>query len=93
MPNYKHYCIEWDFLQIDADSPEYECCLCNIDSDGRGPEYKKGDRVYVKPLKMEATVVKQILSYDYPESFWGNVELEYDDGVTGISNSWQIEKI
>ena len=23
-----HYCIEWDFMWIDEDSPEFECCLC-----------------------------------------------------------------
>lgn len=64
-----------------------------LDSNGNPPEYKKGDRVYVKPLKMEATVIQQLLSWDYPESFWGNVELEYDDGIKGVSNSWQLKKL
>ncbi len=91
--NYKHYCPEYDFLEIDADSPEYENCLCQIDSNGRGPEYHPGDRVLVKPNKLQATVIRQILTYDYPESFWGNVVLEYDDGVTGTSNSWQLKKL
>ena len=93
MVNYKHYCPEYDFLEIDADSPEYENCICQIDSNGRGPEYHKGDRVLVKPNKLQATVIRQILTYDYPESFWGNVELLYDDGVTGVSNNWQLKKL
>lgn len=91
--NYKHYCPEYDFLEIDADSSEFENCICQIDSSGRGPEYHPGDRVLVKPNKLQATVIRQILTYDYPESFWGNVVLEYDDGVTGISNNWQLEKL
>lgn len=23
-----HYCQDWDFMVIDATSPEYECCTC-----------------------------------------------------------------
>lgn len=92
MPNYKHYCKEWDFLEIDADSPEFDCCICNIDSDGRGPEYIAGDRVLVKPNGLYATVIKQTLHYDGPESFWGNLHLRYDDGIEGTSNSWQVER-
>jgi hypothetical protein len=64
-----------------------------LDSNGKPPQYNPGDRVCVLPLKLEATVIKQHLSYDYQESFWGNVILQYDDGVTGICNSWQIKKI
>ncbi len=93
MPNYKHHCVEYDYLEIDADSAEFDNCLCEIDSDGRGPEYHKGDRVYVHPSRMEATIIKQQLMFDYPESFWGNVELQYDDGIKGIAHSWQVEKI
>lgn len=93
MTNYRHYCPEYDFLEIDADSPEYENCICNIDSDGRGPKYNTGDRVYVGPNNMEATVIRQFLHYDGPESFWGNVELLYDDGIKGISNSWQVKMV
>ena len=63
-----------------------------LDSNGKESQYKSGDRVYVFPLKLEATVIKQHLSYDYPESFWGNVEIQYDDGLTGICNSWQIKR-
>jgi hypothetical protein len=93
MTNYRHYCKEWDFLEIDADSPEYEACICDIDSDGRGPLYISGERVYVHPLRQEATVIRQLKHYDYPDEFWGNVELQYDDGIKGISHSWQIEKV
>lgn len=93
MPNYFHYCPDWDFMEIDADSPEYEACTCEIDSDGRGPEYHKGDRVYVHPIRMQATVIRQVLQHDYPESFWGNLELRYDDDIIGTSHCWQCERI
>lgn len=93
MSNYKHFCPEYDFLEIDADSPEFENCICSIDSEGRGPEFHSGDRVLVMPNGMVATVVKQLLHFDYPESFWGNVELLYDDGVTGTSMCWQLKKV
>lgn len=64
------------------------------DSDGNGPMWRPGDRVWVTPLKMEATVIKQRLSYDGPDyCFWGNVDLLYDDGVKGESNNWQIMRI
>lgn len=92
MPNYRHACPEWDFLEIDADSPEYESCLCEIDSDGRHPQFLQGDRVYVHPQRQMATVIKQILHYDGPESHWGNLQLQYDDGIRGTSHSWQVKK-
>jgi len=57
------------------------------------PQFLPGDRVYVKPLKMYATIIKQRLHHDGPESFWGNVELLYDDGIKGTSNSWQCSKV
>ena len=57
------------------------------------PPFKTGDRVFVKPLKIEAVVIRQQKCYDGDEVFWGNVELQYDDGVKGISNSWQLEKL
>lgn len=93
MANYKHYCKDSSFLEIDQDSPEYESCTCHIDSDGTCPKFLPNDRVYVHPLKQEATVIKQILHYDYPESFWGNVQLQYDDGIKGTCNCWQVEKV
>ena len=64
-----------------------------LDSNGNPSQYNPSDHVYVLPLKLEATIIKQHLSYDYPESFWGNVSLQYDDGVTGICNSWQLKRI
>jgi hypothetical protein len=65
-----------------------------VDSDGNGPMWRPGDRVWVAPLKMEATVIQQLLSYDGPDyCFWGNVELQYDDGTKGISNNWQIMRV
>ena len=57
------------------------------------PEYKAGDRVYVIPLRMEATVIKQVLRHDGDETFYGNLELQYDDGVKGTSHSWQCSKV
>ena len=57
------------------------------------PKYKKGDRVYVLPNKQEATVIRQIKHYDGPEVFYGNVELQYDDGTKGISNGWQVKLV
>ena len=64
-----------------------------VDSNGKRGEYKEGDRVFVIPLKMEATVIRQILHHDGDETFWGNLELLYDDGVKGTSNSWQCSKV
>jgi hypothetical protein len=64
-----------------------------LDSNGKPAEFLKGDRVFVIPNGLEATVICQHLHWDYPESFWGNLELQYDDGVKGTSNSWQVRKI
>jgi uncharacterized membrane protein len=80
-------------MEIDADAPEYESCCCDIDSDGRGPKFHTGDRVYVHPMKQNATVIRQVLHYDGPESHWGNVELQYDDGIRGTSHGWQVQKV
>jgi hypothetical protein len=57
------------------------------------PTFKVGDRVFVRPLGIEATVICQIRSYDGNEPFLGNVELQYDDGGKGVSHSWQLEKL
>jgi hypothetical protein len=64
-----------------------------LDSDGRPASFHKGDRVFVIPVKMEATVIRQILHYDMYESFWGNLELEYDDGKKGTCNCWQVKRV
>ena len=79
---------EW--IDSKCDEPECEYCANRPDTP---PQFKSDDRVMVMPLNMEATVIKQLLSWDYPDCFWGNVEVRYDDGVTGISNSWQVKKI
>lgn len=79
---------EW----LDSQCDDPECAYCTNRPD-RAPEFKEGDRVYVAANKMEATVIKQQLSWDYPDCFWGNVELLYDDGVKGVSNSWQVVKV
>jgi hypothetical protein len=63
------------------------------DSQGNIPIYKKGERVWVPSLEMEATVVEQILHHDGPETFYGNVRLKYDDGAEGISHCWQLSKV
>ena len=67
-----------------------------LDSEGRDSEGKTrrwfiGDRVFVGPNGMIATVVKQRMHYDGPTSFFGNVDLLYDDGVKGECNSWQLK--
>ena len=64
-----------------------------VDSNGHGPSWRQGERAWVAPLRMEATVIEQLMSYDYPECFWGNVSLQYDDGTKGVSNSWQLVRI
>lgn len=63
------------------------------DSNGRHAEYKPGDRVYVSPARMEATVIEQVLHHDGSESFWGNLRVRYDDGIEGISHSWQCARV
>ena len=65
----------------------------DLDSNGYGPSWRPGERAWVAPFKIEATVIQQLLSYDGGESFWGNVELLYDDGAKGVSNSWQLVRI
>jgi hypothetical protein len=64
-----------------------------VDSNGHGPSWRPGERAWVGPLRLEATVIQQRLSYDSGESFWGNVELEYDDGSRGVTHSWQLVRI
>lgn len=64
-----------------------------VDINGKPAPFQPGDRVLVVPLKMEATVIKQYLVYNDGDDFWGNVLLQYDDGVTGTSNCWQLRHI
>lgn len=67
--------------------------MIELDSNGKLPAFHPGDRVLVLPLNMEATVIEQFRTYDYPEWFWGNVKVRYDDEIEGVSNSWQIKKL
>ena len=64
-----------------------------VDSNGKKPSFLQGDRVFVIPVKLEATVVRQILHHDMNESFWGDLELLYDDGYRGKSHCWQVKKL
>jgi hypothetical protein len=73
-----------DELEIRLDSEER-------DSEGNTRRWFIGDRVLVGPNGMIATVIKQRLHFDGPHSFFGNVDLMYDDGVKGESNSWQLK--
>lgn len=64
-----------------------------LDSEGHPAPFQPGDRVFVIPLQMKAVVARQQLCWDYPDCFWGNVQLLYDDGSLGTSNSWQLQKL
>ena len=63
------------------------------DSNGKPPKFYRGDRVLVLPNNMKATVIRQILHHDMNETFWGNLELVYDDGVKGSCNCWQVKRV
>jgi hypothetical protein len=90
---YKHLCPDWDFDLIDDECEEFDACTCSIDSSGQTAQFTSGTKVLVVPNQMVATVIKQWLHYDGPESFWGNVLVEYDDGIRGTCNSWQLKYI
>ena len=92
MSYYKHYCPGAG-TTIDDEHELFESCQCEIDSNGDPPQFKLGDRVLVEPNNMQATVVIQRLHYDGSETFWGNVLVEYSDGIRGTSNSWQLKKL
>lgn len=57
------------------------------------PEYKAGDRVFVCPTKMPATVINQVRHFDGPEQFWGNLNVTYDDGSTDVCHCWQAKRL
>jgi len=92
MSYYKHYCPQAG-CDIDDEHELFESCQCEIDSNGDPPKFLQGDRVLVRPNNMQATVVIQRLHYDGSETFWGNVLVEYSDGIRGTSNSWQLKKL
>ena len=79
---------EW--LESKCDDPECDYCS------GRPykpPPFEAGDTVMVIPYNRKAIVVEQYLSYDYPDVFWGNVKVNYEDGVQGTCNNWQLKVI
>lgn len=79
---------EW----LEPKCSDEDCDYCYNRPDNP-PPFERGDRVLVLPNNMEATVINQRICYDGPETFWGNVEVKYDDDVTGVSNSWQLKMI
>ena len=64
-----------------------------LDTSGRKPDWHKGQKVWFSSLEQEASVVEQILLYDYASSYWGDVILEYNDGTIGAAHSWQLSRI
>ncbi len=79
---------EW----LEAKCSDSECDYCSGRPD-HSPPFERGDLVMVIPYNRKATVVEQYLSYDYPDVFWGNVKVEYEDGVQGTCNNWQLKVI
>jgi hypothetical protein len=63
------------------------------DTDGNGPLWNPGNKVWVGHLRLRATVVQQILSHSEDESYWGDVIVRYENGLTGVEKSWQIMKV
>jgi hypothetical protein len=63
------------------------------DTRGHKPEWQPGEKVWVSNLRQEATVVEQILIYDYADSYWGEVIVEYANSKLGAANSWQLSRI
>jgi len=66
----------------------------NRDSSGNLRSFYKGDRVKLLQVPWRGTmgtVVRQILHYDCDETFWGNLVVDWDGGVRGTCNCWQVE--
>lgn len=61
-----------------------------MDDEGKEAKFKNGDKVYFIPTKEYCTIVKQILSYDWGNSFWGDVIIKFENGETIECNNWQI---
>ena len=64
-----------------------------LDSEGRRPEWQPGQQAWFAKLGQEVTVIEQVLHYEYPRTYWGNVRLQYHDGRQGVANSWQLSTI
>lgn len=60
--------------------------------------WKNGDRAIHLPSNVEVIVHKQLVGYDYPEVFWGNVVVYPVDPSIGTINdkitchNWQLQK-
>lgn len=63
------------------------------DTRGRRPDWQPGEKVWINNIRQEATVVEQVLVYDYADSYWGDVILEYANSTLGAANSWQLSRI
>lgn len=85
---YDNQTREW--LEDTCDDPDCDYCTSRPELP---PPFEKGDRVLVLPYNKEATVVEQFLSYDYPDVFWGNTKVKYDDNIEGTCNNWQLKLI
>jgi hypothetical protein len=57
------------------------------------PEYKSGDKIWIGPSRLKATVVQQIYSYIEDDGYWGDVIVRYENGITGVEKCWQIMRI
>jgi hypothetical protein len=55
--------------------------------------FQAGDRVYVPLAKREATVIRQLRHYDGSDSWWGDLDLQYDDGVKDRFHCWQVKRV
>lgn len=65
-----------------------------VDSKGNGPEYHPGEKVYHAMFRKHATVIEQLLNWDYPDQIWGSVLIVYDnDSVQTTVSSWQLSRV
>jgi hypothetical protein len=64
-------------------------------SEGIGPEFTPGMRVYHAPSRKQATVVQQQLHYGgLGTEFWGDVIIEFDnDTVETTAHNWQLSRV
>jgi len=67
--------------------------MSDLDSNGYPPQWKTGEKVWVSLRRLEVTVIQQTLSYIEDETFWGDVIIKYDNGITDVIKNWQITKI
>lgn len=67
----------------------------NLDTNGDGPDFLNKDKVKILSTKIPifGEVIGQTLHYDGPETFWGNVQVQLDDGERRTFHCWQLEKL